>query len=80
MENRSKNKNLIIILTAIYILFLVWIILLKMSSVSELSDLPSVRRINFIPFYYDEEMPFHLSEVIKNVLIFIDSDTSAIHP
>ncbi len=56
-------------MTALYCLLLGWIILLKMSV--SIDSLPQLRGFNLIPFYYDTETPFHLSEVVLNVLAFL---------
>ena len=49
----------------------VWIILFKMATLSEISNLGYIRNINLIPFYYDVERTYHLSEVMNNVVIFV---------
>lgn len=36
-----------------------------------ISEFDRIRGINLIPFYYDKETSFHLSEVVRNVLAFI---------
>ena len=58
-------------LTAIYSFMVVWIILFKMSALSEIAYLGHIRSLNLIPFHYDEETAYHLSEVAQNVMIFI---------
>ena len=68
---KNKVKPLTIVLTVIYAVIVVWIILFKMSALSEIVYLDHIRSINLIPFYYDVETSSHLSEVLKNVLIFI---------
>lgn len=65
MKEKTKSK----ILLGIYLLLLVWIILFKLSY--RFSDLITPRSINLIPFYYQHETSFYLSEVIDNILIFI---------
>lgn len=65
MNEKTKSK----ILLGIYLLLLVWIILFKLSY--RFSDLITPRSINLIPFYYQHETSFYLSEVIDNILIFI---------
>ena len=68
---KNKGKSLTIVLTVIYIFIVVWIILFKMATLSEIPYLGGIRNINLIPFHYDKEAPFHRSEIIKNVIIFI---------
>ncbi len=68
---RTKKNNLTLALTIVYILLMIWIILFKMSSIAEILSTPGIRRLNLIPFYYDNENSMHLSEVLANVAIFI---------
>ena len=68
---KNKAKAVTIVLTAIYFLMVVWIILFKMSTFSEIAHLDRIRNINLIPFHYDEEQSYHLNEVLKNVTIFM---------
>lgn len=70
MTNPTKSRKNHI-LTGIYCILLVWIILFKMSTPSELLNMSQIRHINLIPFYYAEEQSYHLSEVMKNVMVFI---------
>lgn len=63
--------RIVLILTGIYVIALLWIIIFKMSIPSEIIYLDHLRSINFIPFYYDEQVSSHFSEVIENVLVFI---------
>ena len=69
-SDKKAEKKLIVVLLIIYILSMVWIILFKMSIFSEVFGMERIRSINLIPFHYDEETPYHLSEVMMNVLIF----------
>ncbi len=66
---KIKETKWAFALAAVYCLLIGWIILFKMSV--SLSQIPRIRCINLIPFYYEEETPFHLSEVVLNVLAFI---------
>lgn len=52
-----------------YLVLLVWIILFKLQF--SIADLDRMREINLIPFYYKEEVSFHATEVLENVLIFV---------
>jgi len=70
----ANNKKIMItkILFGIYIFFLLWIILFKLSfSFSQFIGLSKEQSINLIPFYYPAEVNFHLKEVIANIIIFI---------
>lgn len=68
---KNKTRSITIALTAVYFLMVVWIILFKMSALSEIAYLDHIRSINLIPFHYDEERSYHLAEVLENVMIFI---------
>ncbi len=68
---KRKANSLMTILFLVYLALLVWIILLKLQF--SISDLDTVRSVNFIPFHYDREIgaPFHIREVLENILVFI---------
>ena len=68
---KRKSNCFVTILFLIYLALLVWIILFKLQF--SISDLDKIRSINFIPFHYDKEIgaAFHLTEVLKNFLIFV---------
>ena len=68
---KSKTKSVTAVLTSIYAVIVVWIILFKMATLSEITYLDHIRNINLIPFHYDVERSYHLSEVLKNVMLFI---------
>ena len=68
---KNKAKSVTIVLTTKYSFIVVWIILFKMSTLSEIPYLDHIRNINLIPFHYDDETSSHLSEVLENVMIFI---------
>ena len=62
------NQNKIIkILLITYLFILTWIIVFKLSFNPQ--ELSTIRSINLIPFHYDNEASFHLTEVIENILI-----------
>ena len=67
----KKTKTVTVVLTAIYGVLVAWIILLKMSTFSQIALLDDLRSVNWIPFHYDVEHPYHMSEVRNNLLIFI---------
>ena len=66
-----NTKRLIFALTVIYIALVAWIILFKIVSISEILYMSHARTINLIPFHYEQEQPYHLSEVLYNIAIFI---------
>lgn len=69
---KKKKSRKTCFLLGIYCIFLVWIILLKLSfSIADLKMLVGERSVNFLPFYYANETDFHLNEMIMNVIIFI---------
>jgi glycopeptide antibiotics resistance protein len=72
MKDRMKKtqNNITLVLLAIYLLALIWIILFKMSMFNEIFRPERIRSINLIPFHYDEETSYHMSEVMVNMIIF----------
>lgn len=71
MEAGNKTKSVYLLL-GIYCIVLVWIILFKLSfSLEELQTMVGTGEINLIPFYYEDDVDFHLKEVLENLLIFI---------
>lgn len=70
MRKREKSNFLVPFLFIIYMVLLVWIILFKLQF--SISELDTIRSVNFIPFHYDNEIGirFHLTEVLENVAIF----------
>ena len=69
MFQSTKQKRLSCIVFGIYLFLLVWLVLFKFAT--SLSELPSIRGINFIPFYYDQETSAHLKEVFYNIIVFV---------
>lgn len=69
--NSKRNKIFTIVLLSVYGLILVWIVLLKASTVEELKYLPCERTLNLVPFRYDFEVGTHFEEVVLNVLVFV---------
>lgn len=67
----AHTDCLVPLLFAIYMVLLIWAILFKMEL--SIHELETIRSINLIPFYYENEvgMNFHLKEVVENALIFI---------
>ena len=58
-------------LAVIYLVLLVWIIVMKLSTFSDLYEIAHIRSVNFIPFFYNCENDVHLLEVIINIVVFI---------
>ena len=69
MFQSTKQKRLSCIVFGIYLFLLVWLVLFKFAT--SLLELPSIRGINFIPFYYDQETSAHLKEVLYNIIVFV---------
>ncbi len=69
MFQSAKQKRVSCIVFGIYFILLVWLVLFKFSI--SLSELPNIRGINFIPFYYDQETSAHWKEVLYNLIVFI---------
>jgi len=71
---QRKTDRLTLILTAVYVVLLIWIVLFKLSSPGEIPELlrtDGIRALNWIPFHYDIENSSHLTEVLENIAIFI---------
>lgn len=66
---KKKSYCIVSILFLLYLALLIWIILFKLQF--SITALDRVREINLIPFYYKEEVSFHATEVLENVLIFV---------
>ena len=72
-ENPKPEKGKVIItivLLTLYLFALIWIILFKMSMFNEIFRPDRIRSINLIPFHYDEETSYHMSELMVNMIIF----------
>ena len=69
--NSKRNNIFTIVLLSVYGLILVWIVLLKASTVEELKYLPCERTLNLVPFHYDVEVGTHFEEVVLNALVFV---------
>lgn len=57
------------IVFSIYFILLTWLVLFKFAT--SLSELPSIRGINLIPFWYEQETSTHLREVLFNIIVFV---------
>ena len=62
IKHDEKTKTVTVVLTAIYCVLVAWIILLKMSTFSQITFLDDLRSVNWIPFHYDVEHPYNLTE------------------
>ena len=69
MFRSTKQKRAAYTVFGIYLVLLAWLVLFKFAT--SLSELPSIRGINVIPFYYDQETSVHLKEVLYNIIVFI---------
>ena len=69
MFRSTKQKRAVYTVFGIYLVLLAWLVLFKFAT--SLSELPSIRGINVIPFYYDQETSVHLKEVLYNIIVFI---------
>ena len=62
MFQSPKQRIVSRIVFSMYLVLLTWLVLFKFAT--SLSELPSIRGINLIPFYYEQETNTHLSEVL----------------
>ena len=69
MFQSTKQRRVAQIVFGVYLALLTWLVLFKFST--NLSQLPSVRSINWIPFYYDLETNTHRLEVFYNIIVFV---------
>lgn len=69
MFQSTKQKRISYIVYSVYFILLIWLVLFKFAT--NLSELPSMRSINLIPFYYNQETNTHLREVLYNIIVFI---------
>lgn len=72
MFSMKRKPNATRIILILYCLILIWIVLFKMAiSFSEIPWFARTRSVNYIPFYYDNDVGrFHIKEIVMNVLIF----------
>lgn len=69
MFRSKKQKCITYIVFSVYCVLLIWLVLFKFAT--NLSVLPSMRSINFIPFYYKQGTNTQLREVLYNIIVFI---------
>ena len=69
MFQAAREKRTASVVFGIYFLLLVWLVLFKFAT--SLAEIPSIRSINLIPFYYDRETTTHLKEILYNILVFV---------
>ena len=65
----KREKQFTYFVFGIYLLLLCWLVLFKFAT--SIDEIPHLRGINLIPFYYGSETSFHASEVGYNVLAFV---------
>ena len=69
MFQSTKQKRISYIVFSVYLILLIWLVLFKFAT--NLSELPSMRSINLIPFYYKQGTNTHLREVLYNIIVFV---------
>ncbi len=69
MFQSTKQKIISYTVFGIYLVLLIWLVLFKFAT--NLSELPSMRAVNLIPFYYAQETTMHIKEVLYNVVVFV---------
>ena len=69
MFQSTKQKRISYITFSAYLILLIWLVLFKLAT--NLSEIPSLRGVNFIPFYYTQETSMQVKEVLYNVVVFI---------
>lgn len=69
MFQSTKQKRISYIVFSVYLILLIWLVLFKFAT--NPSEIPSMRGINLIPFYYGKETSVHLKEVIYNIIVFV---------
>ncbi len=69
MFQSTKQKRVSYIVFSVYFILLIWLVLFKFAT--SLSELPSMRSINLIPFYYNQETNTHLNEILYNIIVFV---------
>ena len=69
MFQSTKQKTVSYIVFGVYLILLTWLVLFKFAT--NPSELPSIRGINLIPFYYNQNTTAHLKEVLYNIIVFV---------
>ena len=69
MFQSAKQNKLSPIIFSIYLLLLAWLVLFKFAT--NLSEIPHIRSINLIPFYYSLTTSTQIKETLYNILIFV---------
>ncbi len=69
MFKSTKQKRISYVVFCVYFILLVWLIIFKFST--SFSDLPNIRSINLIPYYYALDSITHLKQVIYNIIVFV---------
>ncbi len=69
MFQSTKQKRISYIVFSVYFILLIWLVLFKFAT--NFSEIPSIRSINLIPFYYSKGTNTHLKEVLYNIIVFV---------
>ena len=69
MFQTTKQRRLSYIVFGVYFILLIWLVLFKFAT--NLSEIPRMRSINLIPFYYNQETNTHLREILYNIIVFV---------
>ena len=69
MFQPTKPKRVSYIVFSVYLILVIWLVLFKFAT--SFSEIPSMRGINLIPFYYAQEASVHLKEVVCNIIVFV---------
>ena len=69
MFQSTKQKRISYITFSAYFILLIWLVLFKFAT--NFSEIPSLRGVNFIPFYYAQGTSVQVKEVCYNVVVFI---------
>ena len=64
-----RQERVSCVVFALYLILLCWLILFKLRVRAE--DIPEIRSLNLIPFFYDSKSSIHFREVLYNVVVFI---------
>ena len=69
MFRSTNQKRISCVVFTVYFALLIWLVLFKFAT--ELSAVPQMRHINWIPFCYDLSAGIYWKEILSNWLVFI---------
>lgn len=69
MFQSTKQKRISYITFSAYLILLIWLVLFKFAT--SFSEIPSMRSINLIPFYYNQGTNTQMREVLYNIVVFV---------